>query len=210
MRVIYLALIGACDVASAALMGAPALARAAPARASPAAVSMQQVQTSSPKGVVITGGAGGVGYAYADEFLRRGHWVVICDVKDPQPAVMALRQKHAGGLGRIYGTTTDVRRQPPGPETPTLASFPARRRPRTRHPNPGAGLLVGERDGALGVRQGEPRHCTLLDQQRRHQRRPAAFHLAHDADVRKAHPLPFHPNAVTQPRVSSVLLSCRS
>jgi len=64
--------------------------------------------TSAPKGIVITGGAGGVGYAYADEFVARGHWVVICDVKDPEPAVMAIRQKHEGGLGRIYGTTTDV------------------------------------------------------------------------------------------------------
>ena len=34
--------------------------------------------------------------------------MVICDVKDPEPAVMALRQKHGGGLGRIYGCTTDV------------------------------------------------------------------------------------------------------
>ena len=24
---------------------------------------------------------------YADEFLRRGHWVVIADVKDPEQAV---------------------------------------------------------------------------------------------------------------------------
>ena len=47
------------------------------------------------KGVVITGGAGGVGYAYADSFLARGHWVVICDVKDPADAVAALRAKHA-------------------------------------------------------------------------------------------------------------------
>eukprot|EP00965_Chrysotila_dentata_P047301 1569749-Pleurochrysis_carterae.AAC.2 len=43
----------------------------------------------STKGFVITGGAGGVGYAYADELVRRGHWVVICDVKDPEPAVQA-------------------------------------------------------------------------------------------------------------------------
>jgi len=63
----------------------------------------------SGRGVVITGGAGGVGYAYADEFMRRGHWVVICDVKDPEPAVQALRQKHEGNpVARIYGTITDV------------------------------------------------------------------------------------------------------
>ena len=91
-------------------------------------------------GVVITGGAGGVGFAYADEFVRRGHKVVICDVKDPDAAVQvqstsgffafccvvcvfvvhnasdvrvdshpqAIRQKHEGGKGRIYGTVTDV------------------------------------------------------------------------------------------------------
>lgn len=47
----------------------------------------------STKGVVITGGAGGVGYAYADEFMRLGHWVVICDVKDPAAAVEKLREK---------------------------------------------------------------------------------------------------------------------
>ena len=42
-------------------------------------------------GVVITGGAGGVGFAYADEFVRLGHKVVICDVKDPEAAVQASR-----------------------------------------------------------------------------------------------------------------------
>jgi len=60
------------------------------------------------RGVVITGGAGGVGYAYADSFLQRGHWVVICDVKDPTTAVAALQQKHQGGVGRVYGTVCDV------------------------------------------------------------------------------------------------------
>jgi len=62
----------------------------------------------STRGVVITGGAGGVGYAYADSFMARGHWVVICDVKDPSPAVEALRAKHAGGIGRVHGTVCDV------------------------------------------------------------------------------------------------------
>jgi len=57
---------------------------------------------------VVTGGAGGVGYAYADSFMKRGHWVVICDVKDPEPAVRALREKHEGGIGRVYGTVCDV------------------------------------------------------------------------------------------------------
>jgi len=60
------------------------------------------------RGVVITGGAGGVGYAYADTLMRMGHWVVICDIKDPDAAVAALREKHAGGIGRVYGTVCDV------------------------------------------------------------------------------------------------------
>jgi len=57
-------------------------------------------------GVVITGGAGGVGYAYADEFLKRGHRVVICDVKDPKDAVDALKKKYPDGS--IYGSACDV------------------------------------------------------------------------------------------------------
>jgi len=64
--------------------------------------------TMSTRGVVITGGAGGVGYAYADTFMRMGHWVVICDVKDPAPAVDALRKKHEGGVGQIHGCVCDV------------------------------------------------------------------------------------------------------
>jgi len=49
-----------------------------------------------------------VGYGYADEFVRQGHWVVICDVKDPETAVMSIRQKYQGGLGRIHGCICDV------------------------------------------------------------------------------------------------------
>ncbi|CAK0859965.1 unnamed protein product, partial [Prorocentrum cordatum] len=56
--------------------------------------------------VVITGGAAGVGYAYADEFLKRGHRVVICDVKDPSSAVGTLKAKHPNGS--IYGAICDV------------------------------------------------------------------------------------------------------
>lgn len=62
--------------------------------------------TTAPKGFVITGGAAGVGWAYADELMRRGHWVVICDVKDPEPAVAALREKHTTGV--IHGVRCDV------------------------------------------------------------------------------------------------------
>jgi chlorophyll(ide) b reductase len=76
------------------------------------ATSMQRAAASSitmsTRGVVITGGAGGVGYAYADSFMQRGHWVVICDVRDPTSAVEALRAKHDGGLGKVFGTVCDV------------------------------------------------------------------------------------------------------
>jgi len=60
-----------------------------------------------PKGVVITGGAGGVGFAYADELLPLGHAVVICDVKDPASAVASLKAKH-GADAPIYGSVCDV------------------------------------------------------------------------------------------------------
>ncbi len=73
----------------------------------PAAPRAAAVEMST-RGVVITGGAGGVGYAYADSFMARGHWVVICDVKDPGDAVAALRAKHADGLGRVHGCVCDV------------------------------------------------------------------------------------------------------
>ena len=57
-------------------------------------------------GAVITGGAAGVGYAYADEFLRRGHKVMICDIKDPASAVAALQAKHPGA--EVFGSVCDV------------------------------------------------------------------------------------------------------
>ena len=58
-------------------------------------------------GAVVTGGAAGVGYAYADEFLRRGHKVVICDIRDPTDAVKALKDKY-GADAPIFGEVCDV------------------------------------------------------------------------------------------------------
>jgi len=78
-----------------------------PARPSPARRRWEPL-TMSSRGVVITGGAGGVGYAYADSFMKRGHWVVICDVKDPSAAVAALQAKHEGSVARVYGCVCDV------------------------------------------------------------------------------------------------------
>jgi len=59
------------------------------------------------KGFVITGGAGGVGYAYADELLGIGHSVVICDIKDPIAPVNALKEKHGADVP-IFGCMCDV------------------------------------------------------------------------------------------------------
>lgn len=66
------------------------------------------VENMSPRGVVITGGANGVGFAYADSFMKRGHSVVICDIKDPAEAVAALQKKYEGSSAKIYGFECDV------------------------------------------------------------------------------------------------------
>jgi len=65
-----------------------------------------QSSTKLDLGVVITGGANGVGYAYADEFLSRGHSVVICDIADTAAPVSALKAKYPSA--EIYGTKCDV------------------------------------------------------------------------------------------------------
>jgi len=62
---------------------------------------------SMTQGVVITGGAGGVGYAYAGEFVERGIDVVICDVQDCSAAVGSIQSKFPKG-GKIFHTKCDV------------------------------------------------------------------------------------------------------
>ena len=57
-------------------------------------------------GVVITGSAGGVGFAYAGEFMDRGYDVVICDVRDCTAAAKALTERHPNG--KVYHTKCDV------------------------------------------------------------------------------------------------------
>ena len=47
-------------------------------------------------------------FAVVAQLLVRGHWVVICDIKDPVDAVATLQQKHKGGLGKIEGIQCDV------------------------------------------------------------------------------------------------------
>lgn len=60
----------------------------------------------SAGGVVITGSAGGVGFAYAGEFMDRGYDVVICDVKDCSVAAKALSDRHPNG--NVFHTQCDV------------------------------------------------------------------------------------------------------
>lgn len=67
--------------------------------------SRNQMQMSAG-GVVITGSAGGVGYAYAGEFLDRGYDVVVCDVKDCKGAANALSSAHKNGT--VFATICDV------------------------------------------------------------------------------------------------------
>lgn len=58
-------------------------------------------------GVVITGSAAGVGYAYAGEFVKRGYDVVITDIKDCSTAVKSLKTRYPDG-GNIYSIQCDV------------------------------------------------------------------------------------------------------
>ncbi len=55
------------------------------------------------KVAVITGGAAGIGLAYARRFVAEGARVVVADVVDPAAAVETL-----GGGGRVLGVRTDV------------------------------------------------------------------------------------------------------
>jgi NAD(P)-dependent dehydrogenase (short-subunit alcohol dehydrogenase family) len=57
-------------------------------------------------GVVITGSAGGVGFAYAGEFMDLGYDVVICDVKDCAVAAKALAAGHPSG--KVFHTKCDI------------------------------------------------------------------------------------------------------
>uniref|UniRef100_A0A7S1G159 Chlorophyll(Ide) b reductase n=1 Tax=Corethron hystrix TaxID=216773 RepID=A0A7S1G159_9STRA len=59
------------------------------------------------QGVVITGAAGGVGYAYAGEFVERGLDVVMCDVRDCTAAAASVVAKYPNG-GKVYHTKCDV------------------------------------------------------------------------------------------------------
>ncbi|GMI35833.1 hypothetical protein TeGR_g7951 [Tetraparma gracilis] len=58
-------------------------------------------------GIVITGGANGVGFAYAKEFLRLGHRVVIADVANLDAPVAALKREF-GEAAPVFAKRTDV------------------------------------------------------------------------------------------------------
>lgn len=66
----------------------------------------QLMMSAQEGGVVITGSAGGVGFAYAGEFMDRGFDVVICDVKDCSEAAKSLAARHPNGT--VYATQCDV------------------------------------------------------------------------------------------------------
>ncbi len=55
------------------------------------------------KVAVITGGAAGIGFAYARRFLAEGARVVVADIVDPTPTVDKLDP-----AGRALGVRTDV------------------------------------------------------------------------------------------------------
>ena len=76
------------------------------ARSSSPSRSLSMVTEGNGGGVVITGSAGGVGYAYAAEFMDRGYDVVICDIQDCGAAAKALAAGHPNG--RVFYTKCDV------------------------------------------------------------------------------------------------------
>lgn len=73
-----------------------------------AASSSSSALSAAKPGVVITGGAGGVGFAYAGEFMDRGYNVVICDVQDCSSAAKALQDRHGSNGAQIFHTKCDV------------------------------------------------------------------------------------------------------
>lgn len=89
------------------LATAPALSNAfAPPTSSTISRPSSSLNAMPDGGVVITGSAGGVGFAYAGEFMDRGYDVVICDVKDCSTAAKALTARHPNG--NVYHTQCDV------------------------------------------------------------------------------------------------------
>merc|ERR1740136_410424 len=80
--------------------------RFTPNRSSGISSSSSSLSMSAEGGVVITGGANGVGFAYAGEFMDRGYNVVICDIQDCTIAAEVLTSRHP--KGKIFHTQCDV------------------------------------------------------------------------------------------------------
>jgi chlorophyll(ide) b reductase len=94
-------------VASLSVHSACAFAPHARLNSRQSSLSSSQLSMGMPDGgVVITGSAGGVGFAYAGEFMDRGYDVVICDVRDCSAAADALTKKHPSG--KVFQTKCDV------------------------------------------------------------------------------------------------------
>jgi len=89
------------------IRSAVAVRGAASSSSSSSSSSTTSLSAASNGGVVITGSAGGVGFAYAGEFMERGYDVVICDVKDCTNAARALSARYPNG-GKVYHTQCDV------------------------------------------------------------------------------------------------------
>lgn len=58
--------------------------------------------------VVITGGAAGVGYAYADKFLSQSIPCVVCDVAPLDDAISSLKKKYPSMSEKVHGVKCDV------------------------------------------------------------------------------------------------------
>jgi chlorophyll(ide) b reductase len=94
-------------VAALSVQSACAFAPHARVNTRQSSLSSSQLSMGMPDGgVVITGSAGGVGFAYAGEFMDRGYDVVICDVRDCKEAAAALEKKHPNG--KVFHTKCDV------------------------------------------------------------------------------------------------------
>jgi chlorophyll(ide) b reductase len=77
-----------------------------PAFATRSTTSLQMAMPDG--GAVITGAAGGVGFAYAGEFMDRGYDVVICDVRDCSAGAKALTRRHGQSGGKVFHTKCDI------------------------------------------------------------------------------------------------------
>ncbi|KAL3928117.1 MAG: hypothetical protein SGARI_005132 [Bacillariaceae sp.] len=107
-----------------------------------ASTSSSSALDMSNGGAVITGSAGGVGFAYAGEFMDRGYDVVICDVKDCSSAAKALTDRHPNG-GKVFHTKCDVS---DAKSVETLAAFAKKNLPSVNYWINNAGINGGRRD----------------------------------------------------------------